>query len=268
MHYGGIISKTFPLHDLSMEQEKKTQSKRGQAGSSKTEKFALRQLKNQFACPLFPFQPSKVPISVEKEEKFIFSSGQYRIFLSNENVADRVFYNLLSGESRQSEREKNAERIYLDELDLTAITNRQNFIYLCHPENLPVHLPARDLIFFLGHLHKLDKNQIDSIFAEPLIQEFIEKKAKQLDAFEKGLILLTVADKTNFPIFLVNDITRRMPVEFVIYFKDWMEMQKEKGALVIYLTTETIIGLSNLNRAMNMKESEFWKEQVEGHRKK
>jgi ABC-type multidrug transport system ATPase subunit len=96
------------------------------------------------------------------------------------------------------------------------------------------------------------------------VADLLKKRFRQLDKIDKLKVLLTAASLVEAQVYLLYDLSRQMPGEGLILIKDKLEELSQKGAVVIFIITESII--NDIYRMTNKYYIELdgkWSGQVE-----
>ena len=73
------------------------------------------------------------------------------------------------------------------------------------------------------------------------VEDLLKKRFRQLDKIDKLKVLLAAASLVEAQVYLLYDLSRQMPGEGLILIKDKLEELSQKGAVVIFIITESII---------------------------
>ncbi len=153
------------------------------------------------------------------------------LYEENHGFKDHL-YNLFSGRVNQYNKDIQIE---IDKSDLSD-TEKQDFIYLCHPEKIPQDISAGALIAFTTRILKSGKTERKKIYGS-LKPATRRKTFGKLERLEKGLALLAAVSNFRKKIFLVDDASG-MHIEYIITLNDTMKAWAKSGASVIYITKD------------------------------
>lgn len=175
------------------------------------------------------------------------------------------FYNLFAGEAGFNE-DTGRFRISLDAEELEQNDKKIDFVYVCHPGQLPGHMSIKNFIAFAGRLKKWSAEQIKTVY-DDLGPDFNHKRTfGELDNAGKGTILLAVLRYFKPGVFLVDnmDVNSGMPPRFVFKLRTVFIEWKAAGSAVLYFTLDSEIKIerSHHRRDRDYLESELWCEQV------
>ncbi len=210
-----------------------------------------------FRRSLFILPKNEIPGAFPRNMKL--KKGEFKVLVSEGDLFKDQLFNLLSGETGEFKRKGFAGEILIDDVNITTEKNRDNFLYLCHPEDIPGDIKASDFLSLTRRLLRVKSKKPD-------IKTIGRKKFSRLQNHEKGEVLLAVLEMKKKGIFLVHDAARGMPIEFTVQLKEKMEALKEEGALVLYLTPDELINVKSLKRGQKFYESATWCQLVDHYK--
>jgi hypothetical protein len=143
---------------------------------------------------------------------------------------------------------------------------RKEFLYVCHPENIPGDIKAGDFFFFVKRLMQITGRENMDIRLPPAIKAITGKKFGALKNHEKGELILSILRLKGKTIYLVHDAARGMPIEFTVQLKERMHQLKEAGALVLYLTPDELINVQSIKKGHGLYESSTWCQLVDHYK--
>jgi hypothetical protein len=108
-------------------------------------------------------------------------------------------------------------------------------------ESIPGDIRVFDLLAYFSKLGgtkgKAPRESLTGIAVEDLLKQ----RFWQLEKVEMLDVLLAAASLADAEVYLLYDLSRQMPGEGLILIKDKLEELSKKGAVVIFLITESII---------------------------
>lgn len=193
------------------------------------------------------------------------TNGETRVFLVEDERFRNQLYTLLAGRNKFYNLSGYHDRIYIEERDAVSDPDKANFLYLCSPRELPGDVITEDLIRFLASSLRLPSAQIKELINE-LPPEAKGKKIGTLGKQTKGEILMAVLNMKPRQVYLIDDISRGMPINFAVRLKEKMEELRSSGALVIYLTTDDLLLVKYVKKNQSFYETTSWSELVDRYR--
>ena len=206
--------------------------------------------------------------NVDTNKKYIqLSKGTFKEWIIKDEHFKNHLFTIFSGKFSRDGKESQRPRIIIDNIDLASIKKRIDFLYLCHPGNIPRDIRVYDLEEFLTVLMEGDEKIAISRLKSNAGGPGGRKKFGTLTCRQKGEILIAIMKMKHFSIYLLNDVVKDMPVEIHIRLKETMEEMANNGSLVIFLLTNPFI----IDRSSQVKgdvfESDRWSLLVENFKK-
>lgn len=175
-------------------------------------------------------------------------------------------YILLSGKAGIFKKSGYTHKVFLDDLDLTTGAERQDFLYLCHPTNIPGDIRVRHFLALIMDLGKVDKAKRKEIIDRSGTRGIAAKRFGQLSIDELGTVFLPVLDVKPFRYYLLNNVTDRMYIEFTVRLKDRLNELMYKGHTIIYLDAYSTTTSRASKKGYYYRNSLRWYNQVENFR--
>lgn len=165
-------------------------------------------------------------------------AGKSNVVLSSGETISQHLYNVLYGKNIAFN-----GRVWIDTKDIVQINKGVDFVYICHPDEIPGGIKAGDFIMFIGSALKIPKEQLNSIRVKLDLNKFGKKTFNELEEQYKlrGQILVEAACFKKSGIYMINSIAKGMPSDFIKEFIKRLEELKHRGASVLYLTNDVIM---------------------------
>ncbi len=196
--------------------------------------------------------------------------GEFKVLVSEGINLKNQLFNLFFGETEELRKKGSPIKVYIGDQDITENEeeDRNDFLYICHPENIPGDIRAGDFLAFIRRLMKKPRKKTEDLHATaPLdIKSILGKRFSRLSNPEKGEIILAILRMKQRRFYLIHDIARGMPIEFTIQLKERMEKLKDEGSLVIYLTPDEIINVKSIRKDRGFYESATWGQLVDHYK--
>jgi ABC-type Na+ transport system ATPase subunit NatA len=170
-----------------------------------------------------------------KELEMELMTGKTVVLLTADNGISGQLYNFFTGHDNGFE-----GVVMLDEEDMAADGNREDFLYLCRPEEIPGDIKVGDFVKFFSRLLYVSKRENAQMYLDLQLDTLEGKLFSQLNDAQKGRILMTAAIKKMSAIYMIHDLARGMPVDFVMEFIDVLNRVKEDGAAILYLSRDVL----------------------------
>jgi ABC-type multidrug transport system ATPase subunit len=189
--------------------------------------------------------------------------GEFKVLVSEGDLFKNQLFNLFSGETGEFKKKGFTGEVLIDGVDITAEESKAEFLYLCHPENIPGDIKVSDFLSFIRRLMQV-KNEIKN--NGPNMKAISRKKFSRLRNHERGEVMLAVLGMKARHIYLVHDIARGMPIEFTVQLKEKLAALKEEGALVLYITPDELINVKSIKKGQKFYESATWCQLVDHYK--
>jgi hypothetical protein len=213
------------------------------------------------------FQSENMPIEM--------GHGQYKVIRVQGDDFNRRLYNLFSGQPSAKTTKNFANKLIIDQKDIVTFKEKQDFLYICPQGALPEDIKVSDLSMFIKrisiirlqtkHINININKETEKIKAVKLPDSLVPLKGKtmeELKADKKSLLLLHIMDIMKTHIYLVNDLTRDMPVNILTGLKERMDGLSGEGRNVILLTS-TSADPPESPDDQSFRENRIWAERVE-----
>ena len=201
-----------------------------------------------------------------KAEPLFLEQGKSKILKVDVESFKDYLLNLLTGKTNELKRSKYQYpgQVYLEKEEIIAGQKYRSVFYIPEVENIPKDIRVFDLLAYFHGLSKTTgKNLVESL-NDNGTANLLKQRFWKLDKVEILRILLASASFEEVEIYLLYDLSRKMPGEGLILIKDKLEELSGKGAVVIFIITESII--NDICRITNKYYSELdgkWSGQVE-----
>jgi hypothetical protein len=208
--------------------------------------------------------PKKEDESVNVEDLKL-KSGELKMWNVEGDLFNSHLYNLLSNEKKEFKKKGYSFNVSINDYELTQGKKKENFIYLCHPKNIPNDFKVRDFLTLVMNVMKIKDKKREKMYEKYHTKTALmsRKKFGQLRLEELGQVFLELLDLKPFKIFLINDAAKAMPGTFAFNLKKQMEALRDDGALVLFLTTDVILTLNKMPPGSYFRETYTWLNVVE-----
>lgn len=208
------------------------------------------------------YQLPDVKINTQQATRVKLARKDFKVWTTINEMFKKQLYNLFSGINKRPAKNKTIPplEVVIDNLPLSPGDKKQDFLYLCRLCHFPNDVKAADFLSFLDALMNTPANT-----AESPTPPWTRNKIKQLDNHEMGQLAIRILERKPFDIYLIDNITRGMPGEFVIQLKEKMEELKT-GGLVFFIdkdNTDMSFWKIKDNPSRYFWEDHLWTRQVD-----
>lgn len=165
--------------------------------------------------------------------------GKSNVMLSRGETIRQHLYNVLSGKNKAFN-----GRVLIDGKDIVPGNKGVNFVYMCHPDEIPGDIQAGNFISFLAHALKIPKSQVDSLWVRLDLNKYGKRTLTGLqDEYKlRGQFLVTAALFKKSAIYVINNIAKGMPSDFINEFAEQLDKLKQERTAILYLTNDVFMG--------------------------
>ncbi len=140
-----------------------------------------------------------------------------------------------------------------------------DFIYLLHPKKIPGDIKTKHYFHLVRGLMKVSKERGKEIIRLNELAPVMNKRIRDLNKIELGNLFLSLLDMKAFAIYVLNNCTTGMTVEFAIQLKELLEEFLYKGAVILLLYTGEL-HLTRAKEAVRIAhESKRWSKLIDGY---
>ncbi len=165
---------------------------------------------------------NNVNIELEKG-KIITFHGEYPNFF-------KLFINVFFGKTKSFK-----GKIKIDNKDIVT-KEKQDFLYLPHPDNIPEDIKTRDLLWLFKRLLKLTKEEFSELKTS-VGKDNLKKRFADLKKTEKANILLSIAELSKFKMYIFNDFAFDLPKSFRVDLPERVDKLKHEDTIVLDIVT-------------------------------
>jgi ABC-type Na+ transport system ATPase subunit NatA len=165
--------------------------------------------------------------------------GKSNVVFSRGETVRQHLYNVLSGKNKVFN-----GRVLIDGKDIVPGNKGIDFVYICYPDEIPGDIKAGNFISFLWSAFKVDEVQLNSIRVKLDLNKFGKKSFNELEDKYKlrGQLVMTAALFKKSNIYVINNLAKGMPADFIQEFADQLDKLKQEKITILYLTNDVFIG--------------------------
>jgi ABC-type Na+ transport system ATPase subunit NatA/vacuolar-type H+-ATPase subunit H len=183
---------------------------------------------------LFSLQKEKVPGLSDLQIEL--NKGESNVVLSSGQTMRNYLYNVLSGKNKEF-----SGKVVVGGVNIVEEKMKTDFVYFCHPEEVPLSIKAGDFISFIGNSLNLSKKQLKDLSNKLNLKKIGEKNFNELKEKEKGDIFFEAVLLKKSKIYIIDNFTKGMPTDFIKEFIGRLEKLVEEGASILYLTNDVFM---------------------------
>jgi hypothetical protein len=161
------------------------------------------------------------------------------VLLTGGSIINNQLYNFFSGEAKGFK-----GLVRLNDVNLASEANkskRNDFVYICHPGNVPCDIKVGDFIAFIKKLLKASNKTVSKLYIRLGIEHIEDKCFMEISFDEVGRILLEAAQMKKSKIYMFRDFARGMPTDYMSRFNEELQKLKDQDAAILYLTDDVLL---------------------------
>lgn len=212
------------------------------------------------------YQPAKEELNQKLESAMAFEKGQFDVYFEDNSLYTRIHYSAFSGHGDELVKNGFTGKITVDDRDIInqGPGKENSLVFLCNPNEFPVDIAAGDFINFYARFLGVPSAAKKAIQYQYLTPQDLAKPIGKLQSHQKGELLFKILDMKKASIYLMGDVCKKMPNEFVCEFKKKMEALAAEGSLVLFMNTELDFhSYRSINSPLLFIKSKHWKAQVD-----
>lgn len=183
--------------------------------------------------------------------------GELIVWLTINEHFKKVLFHMFSGVSKGLFKKGFKGEVYFDGVNVAEDTSKNNFVYICHPNELPGNMIVKDLLTFYAGWNQLSGSELKTILAGESLKKNLHKTIKQLEKYEKFEVSMGLLNMCKSDIYLINNIASGMPMSCSVKLLNKME-ELQSNSLVIYLTTPEEVDMPSLPGGSYFEEDDIW----------
>jgi len=156
-------------------------------------------------------------------------------FQADNDLVTRQLYNYLSDEPGEFKKRGYSLKVTVDDKVLNMAEQKKEFLFLCHPSELPGDTKTGNYLDFIMDLMDIDKTKREDLASRFDLASIRSTKLKRLDDEQMGKVYQAILDMKQYPIYLFGDTFRKMGWEFCHPLVEKMIRLTNDGSLVIHI---------------------------------
>lgn len=212
------------------------------------------------------YQPAKEELNQKLEKEMAFEKGQFDVYFEDNSLYTSIHYSAFSGHGSELVKNGFTGKITVDDRDIISQGpgKENSLVFICNPNEFPKDINAGDFINFYTRFLGVSSAAKKAIQYQYLTPADLHKPIGKLQAHQKGELLFKILDMKKGGIYLLGDVCKKMPNEFVVEFKRKMETLAAEGSLVLFMNTELDFHTyRSINSPLLFLKSKHWKAQVD-----
>jgi len=192
--------------------------------------------------------------------------GELRIWIIVKGHFKKVLFNMFSGISAGLFKKGFKGEVYFDGEDTADGKFKNNFVYICHADELPGDIKVIDLLKFYANWNQLPATELEKHLNNEELKKILKKPISELENHEKFEVSMGVLNMIKSDIYFINNIASGMPMTCSVKLLNKME-ELQSNSLVIFLITPGEVKMSSIPGGGYFEEDEIWINMVKSDRR-
>jgi ABC-type multidrug transport system ATPase subunit len=220
-------------------------------------KQSMYRMKTKELKSIEPSQMNKISLKI--------SRGEFREYKTDFDIPKDTLYLTLSGKIHQINRAGFSGEIIINGVNIAGEKFKEDFFYICRPEDLPEELTVKECITTCAKLLKLTNSETKAVLESAEISPVSRKVIGKLSQAGKFEVLIGLMRIKTDRVYLVNDIDKDLAPIYSIQLKDRIDELTSQGASIILLTSYVMS--KDVRRDIFFEKSNLWTYMVEENKK-
>lgn len=194
-------------------------------------------------------------------------NGDLNVWFVEGNNFINLLYNLFSGKYKTLNKKGFSGEVLINGVNIASEKCKEDFIYICPAQSLPGDAKVKDFITTYARLLKIPPKEKKTLLDSTEIKSIADKTIDKLNKNQAFEILLSLMRMKKKRVYLIDDITTGLPINYAIKLKDQMAELAEEGSIVLYLTIPVMTDLDLSKLGLCFQEGRSWIYWVEENKK-
>ncbi len=184
------------------------------------------QIENLFLKKKIP-EISELNIQVQAGETYV-------LLASGETVSNHLV-NIFTGRERNF-----SGTVCVDELDILSNYQqlRKNLVYIGKESDWPPVIKIKDMMNFLKRITRIPEEDYEEFKLKLNLDQLNKTRINDLEEPEKRRLLFAVVQLIRSNNFIIHDLAKGMPIDFILEFKENLRQLKQKGYSILYISDD------------------------------
>jgi len=176
-----------------------------------------------------------------KEEEVNVEEHEFHLWKVEDHRFGTQMYGLLSGEAREFKKKGYDYSVQLNQTEISGGSPGTEFLYLSHLSNMPGNTKVKSYLTLLMDMENFSDEKREHVLSSHGVNEFRSKPFRMLTIHEQGRLLLTILDMKRHKVYLLDDISSGLSVDFALKLLDRMRLYSREGSLVLFLARDLYV---------------------------
>ena len=176
-----------------------------------------------------------------KEEEVNVEEYEFHSWKVEDHRFGTQMYGLLSGDAREFKKKGYDYSVKLNQTEISGGHPGTEFLYLSHLSNMPGNTTVKNYLTLLMDIENFSDEKREHVLSSHGVNEFWKKPFRKLTVHEQGRLLLTILDMKRHKVYLLDDISSGLSVDFALKLLDRMRLYSREGSLVMFLARDLYV---------------------------
>lgn len=182
------------------------------------------------------------------KDKVELKKGRINPLFIQGNTLNNALFTIFSGKGGLLRKKGFTGQVMVDDVDMVLEKRESGFVYIFGPEGWPGDLLVKDLLNFYSSWVHVPKEKKKEIFTCPFLKPFLKNPMYRLKKHDFFFVMMSLLKITASNLYLINDITPGLPIDFSLELKEKLDALNGKGALTVFLTTVQMLAAPGIIR--------------------
>lgn len=193
--------------------------------------------------------------------------GKLNVWLVRNGNFTNLLFNLFSGNFKKMNKKGFTGKVVVNGVDIAVEKNREDFLYICRPEDVPDDMRVKDFISFYTRAYKIPGHEKRKLLENADIKSLARKTFSNLTNLQKFDVLLSLLQVNKKFVYIINDIASGLPITSAVKLKERMDDLAQKGYLMVYLTSISNTDIDLSKTSLYYMEGSSWIYSVEENKR-
>lgn len=170
-------------------------------------------------------------------------SGRTEVLLTSENRLIGQVYNFFSGRDNGFK-----GQVLIDNKNMSGKGIKKDFIYVCHPNEIPNDIKVGDFIRFISRIMRISRTEMARLYVKLDLEKIEKKTFGELKDIEKGRLILTTLRLKERKIYIIHDLASGMSVDFAVEAIEGLKELEKKQGVILYITLDVLFAAKIADR--------------------
>ena len=162
-------------------------------------------------------------------------NGETFVLLSSGECVSNHLLNIFSGRERDF-----SGAVLVDRQNILNDQGktRENLVYVGKGNDWPPMIRIKDIMGFLRRITRISDEEYEEFTIKMNLTQLNRRRLNELEEVEKRRLLFSIVQLSKSSNFVIQDLAKGMPIDFILEFKDNLRELKRKGCSILYISDD------------------------------